>query len=266
VVIGAMLVAPLMTPLLGLGLALVQGNLMLASLSLRSVTFGLGVSLLGGFLVGLCTTSLEEPTREMLARGGPGLLDLVVAFAAGLAAAYASSRPSLIAALPGVAIAAALVPPIATSGLALSIRNYDLAIGAALLFAVNVVGIILASAIALWAVGVRYAKKRTTTAQLIGGTLTIGAIVGMLALTLAPPRLAPPPTLVTAVEKTLDEELRLRNIRLKKESSGMVVQIDLGGTRAPDAKVRAELSEIAHQHLGKSAGVRLTYRYEVLIR
>ena len=46
----------------------------------------------------------------------------------------------------------------------------------------------------------------------------------------------------------------------------MVVQIDLGGTRAPDAELRAALGDVAQQHLGESAGVRLTYRYEVLIR
>ena len=76
VVIGAMLVAPLMTPLLGLGLALVQGNAVLVRISLRSVILGLCVSLLGGFLVGFFTPSLVEPTREMLARGGSGLRGL----------------------------------------------------------------------------------------------------------------------------------------------------------------------------------------------
>jgi uncharacterized membrane protein len=202
----------------------------------------------------------------MDARDWPQMLDLGVAFVAGLAAAYASGRPGLLAALPGVAIAAALLPPIVTSGLALSIRNFDLAMGAALLFAVNVVGIILASAIALWAVGVHYAKKQTTTTRFIGGALAITAIVGVLALALAPPRMAPPPALVKAVEEKLGDEVRLRKIRLKKESSGMVAQIDLGGTRAPDADLRAELGQVVDQHLGESAGVRLTYRYEVLIR
>jgi hypothetical protein len=67
------------------------------------------------------------------------------------------------------------------------------------------------------------------------------------------------------VEKKLGEEVRLRNIRLTKESSGMVVQIDLGGTRAPDAELRAALADVADRHLGESAGIRLTYRYEVLI-
>ena len=266
VIIGAMLVAPLMTPLLGLGLAISQGNPKLAKMTLKTVLLGFLVAFGLAVLVGVLSGQFHQSTTEMDARDWPQMLDLGIAVFAGLAAAYASGRPGLLAALPGVAIAAALVPPIATSGLALSIRDFDLAIGAALLFAVNVVGIILASAIALWAVGVRYAKKRTTTAQFIGGALAIGAIVGALALTLAPPRLAPPPALVKAVEGKLDEEVRLRGIRLKKESSGMVVQIDLGGTRAPDAELRAALGDVAQQHLGESAGVRLTYRYEVLIR
>jgi uncharacterized membrane protein len=194
------------------------------------------------------------------------MLDLGVAFFAGVAAAYASGRPGLLPALPGVAIAAALLPPIATSGLALSIWDFEMAIGAALLFAVNVVGIIVASAAALWAVGVHYAKTQTTAARLIGGALSITAIVLLLSLTLAPPPTAPPAALVKAVEETLDEEIRLRKIHLRKEPGGMVAQIDLGGTRAPDAELRAALGEVVDQHLGKSAGVRLTYRFEVLIR
>ncbi len=159
VVIGAMLVAPLMTPLLGLGLALVQGNVMLAKISVRSVLFGLFVALLVAFLVGFAIPGFDQPSGQMLARGGPSLLDLFVAFASGLAAAYASSRPGLLAALPGVAIAAALVPPIATSGLALSQANYELASYAFLLFVVNMCTIILASTLTFWMVGFRSFRK-----------------------------------------------------------------------------------------------------------
>lgn len=266
VIIGAMLVAPLMTPLLGLGLAISQGNPKLAKMTLKTMALGFLVAFGLAVLVGVLSGGFHQSTSEMDARDWPQMLDLGVAFFAGVAAAYASGRPGLLAALPGVAIAAALLPPIATSGLALSIGNFDLAIGAALLFAVNVAGIILASAIALWAVGIHYAKKQTTTTRFLGGALAITAIVGTLALTLAPPRMAPPPALVKAVEEKLGEEIRLRKIRLKKEAGGMVVQIDLGGTRAPDAKLRAALGDVADQHLGESAGVRLTYRYEVLIR
>jgi hypothetical protein len=115
-------------------------------------------------------------------------------------------------------------------------------------------------------VGIHYAKTQTTAARLIGGALSITAIVLLLSLTLAPPPTEPPAVLVRALEETLDEEVRLRKIRLRKEPGGTVVQIDLGGTRAPDAKLRAALSDVVDQHLGESAGVRLTYRFEVLIQ
>ena len=173
VVIGAMLVAPLMTPLLGLGLALVQGNVMLAKISARSVFFGICVALLVGFLVGAVIPGFDQPTEEMLARGGPGLLDLFVAFASGLAAAYASSRPGLLAALPGVAIAAALVPPIATSGLALSQGDYILFGNALLLFTINMFTIILASILSLWMVGFRSFKKTSRWVIYIGIAVTV---------------------------------------------------------------------------------------------
>ena len=117
VVIGAMLVAPLMTPLVGCGLAVVQGNTKLVRGSARSVSLGFlvafGVALLMGLLI-----PFPGLTSEVFARGRPTLLDLGVAFVSGLAAAYAVARPNLSGALPGVAIAAALVPPIAAAGLA----------------------------------------------------------------------------------------------------------------------------------------------------
>jgi uncharacterized hydrophobic protein (TIGR00271 family) len=184
VVIGAMLVAPLMTPLLGLGLALVQGNVMLAKISARSVSFGICVALLVGFLVGVVIPGFDQPTEEMLARGGPGLLDLFVAFASGLAAAYASSRPGLLAALPGVAIAAALVPPIATAGLALSQGNYLLFGNALLLFVINMFTIILASILSLWMVGFRSFKKTSQWVIYIGIAVTV--IVFLIGILLSP--------------------------------------------------------------------------------
>lgn len=182
VVIGAMLVAPLMTPLLGLGLALVQGNVKLLKISFRSVGFGILIALLVAALVGglvnLGDFGFDLPSNEMEARGGPTILDFFVAFASGLAAAYASSRPGLLAALPGVAIAAALVPPIATSGLALSLGELILFRNALLLFGVNMCTIILASALSFWMVGFRSFRK---TSQWVINTGVI-VVVSVLAL------------------------------------------------------------------------------------
>ncbi|MDA8020066.1 MAG: DUF389 domain-containing protein [Thermoanaerobaculia bacterium] len=163
VVIGAMLVAPLMTPILGIGLALLQGNWPLLRGATRAVVSGYLLALLLGVVLGRLTAP-SELTSELWARGGPTLLDMGVGFFAGLAAAYCLGRPGLTAALPGVAIAAALVPPIATTGIALARSEWDLAKGSSLLFGTNVVAIVLGCAASLYAVGVR-AREQPTKSQ-----------------------------------------------------------------------------------------------------
>ena len=153
VVIGAMLVAPLMTPLIATGLSLVQANLGLMRQSLRSVGYGFILAVGIGMLAGLCAP-VRELTNELAARGSPNILDLGIAFFSGIAAAYAIARPGLSAALPGVAIAAALVPPLATVGISLAFGEAANALGAALLFATNVIVIILGAAFTFHACGV----------------------------------------------------------------------------------------------------------------
>ena len=163
VIIGAMLVAPLMTPLVGAGLSLVQGNAALIRDSVKSVLFGFLLAFLVGCIVGFVVPMEKVPT-EVLNRTHPTLLDLGVALVSGIAAAYAMSRPNLLSALPGVAIAAALVPPIATSGLSVALalsnpgdsyHHWVHALGAVVLFATNIVAIVLGTAFALWAVGIQ---------------------------------------------------------------------------------------------------------------
>ena len=261
VVIGAMLVAPLMTPLLGLGLALVQGNPVLARLSFRSILFGLGVSLLGGFMVGICTFGFEEPTREMLARGGPGLLDLFVAFAGGLAAAYASSRPGLIAALPGVAIATALVPPIATSGLALSLGDYRLAMGALLLFCINMVTIVLASMASLWIVGIRNLKKTSHWTAAVGNLIIVCVLaLGIfLSVNSRGYELAEeiPAGLVEAVQENLGGNYKLDSLAVAYDELGLQLNVRVVGRTPAPEELANEVRSIASDHYNQPVRVRL---------
>ena len=156
VVIGAMLVAPLMTPLLGGGLALVQGNLPLWKRCQKSVLLGFFAAL----AVGVCAGMLAKLfgiylTNELAARGNPTCLDLGIAFSSGLAASYCLARPKLSGALAGVAIAAALVPPIATTGICLILGEMEVVRGSALLFGTNVVAIVFGSALNFYAAGIR---------------------------------------------------------------------------------------------------------------
>ena len=145
VVIGAMVVAPLMTPLIGAGLALVQGNTIFFRDSIKAMGFGIGAALLISLILGF-VVPMEQLTPELLARGAPTIIDLGVAFLSGAAAAYAVARPSLLGALAGVAIAAALVPPLATVGISLAEGVWEISEGAAILFATNLVAIILGAA------------------------------------------------------------------------------------------------------------------------
>ena len=154
VVIGAMLVAPLMGPLVAGGLALAQGNLKL----FRSAMLVSGLGILLGLAASLLFGSLNpgfEPSMEIEARGDPDVLDLIIAFASGMVAAYAMGRPNVSGTLAGVAIAAALLPPLAVVGIGLT-NNQPIVSGyAAILFATNMVAIILGAALIFRLLGMR---------------------------------------------------------------------------------------------------------------
>jgi uncharacterized hydrophobic protein (TIGR00271 family) len=266
VIIGAMLVAPLMTPLLGLGLSISQANPRLARMTLKSTSLGFIMAFGLAFTIGTLSGDFYEPTMEMESRDWPQMFDLVVALVSGLAAAYAYSRPGLLAALPGVAIAAALVPPVATSGLAMSIGEHGVAVGALLLFGVNIVAIVGAAAVSLWAVGIRKVAKHEGFTRALDYIVTGVTVALVVALTLVPALLDPPVEMVEAVETALADDYRLRRIRLDEEREGLGVQVDVGGSRLPDAELKQQLQDIAHEYLGKDASVLLTFRYEVMVR
>jgi uncharacterized hydrophobic protein (TIGR00271 family) len=153
VVIGAMLVAPLMSPIMGFSLGIVLGEVRLIRTSLESVFKGVMATIIVSTLVGLISP-LKEMTPEIIARTQPTLLDLFVALASGMAGAYAISRKDVSAALPGVAIAAALAPPLGVVGLGFANGNLQAAAGALLLFLTNLITISLAGVIIFTLLGI----------------------------------------------------------------------------------------------------------------
>jgi uncharacterized hydrophobic protein (TIGR00271 family) len=148
VVIGAMLVAPLMTPIMAIATALALGWPQRALLPLfGTVLAAAGSIMLAWGLHSLVTTATV--TEEILARTSPDLRDLLVALAAGAAGALGTARQDVSAALPGVAVAVALVPPLAAVGACLELGRGDLASGAFLLFVTNLVAIVMAGIVVL---------------------------------------------------------------------------------------------------------------------
>lgn len=148
VVIGAMLIAPWMLPLRAMAFAILQGRLRLVLTGLITLLIGVGITVVLSTLVGLAV-GLPLLGSEVAARTHPNLLDLGVALVAGAIAAYASVRSKALSSLAGTAIAVALVPPVCAFGLLLAKTQWSSALGALLLFAANLLGILSGALIAL---------------------------------------------------------------------------------------------------------------------
>lgn len=258
VVIGAMLVAPLMTPLVGAGLALVQSNPQLIRGAARTLVLGFLLAFALAAITGLLVPGLTI-TDQIAARARPGVLDLLVAGLSGIAAAYAMTRKELSAALPGVAIAAALVPPISCAGIGLAAGEYWVTAGALLLFVSNIVAIVLGSTWSLWLTGVRVAHAHGTA-----GLWIFNVLVPLVAVTVM---LGSPMTarwiangdangdaLASELEAPIRRELEATPgaefgaLRVIVEAEQIQVEVCIDATSLPEATFAARLREIAVEH------------------
>jgi uncharacterized hydrophobic protein (TIGR00271 family) len=154
VVIGAMLISPLMGPILGLGLGIGTYDRHLILRALKNIAIATSISIFTAFIFFTITPTQEVP--ELLTRTKPTLLDLFVAFFGGVAGILAASRCQETNVVPGVAIATALMPPLCTAGFGLAIGNWDYFAGALYLFLMN--SIMISFAALLVVLYLRYPK------------------------------------------------------------------------------------------------------------
>jgi uncharacterized hydrophobic protein (TIGR00271 family) len=189
-VIGAMIVAPLMTPIIGTALAVVLADRRHVVRSALLVLGG-GLAVVAiAFLMGHLAAPLDAfaANTQVSGRIHPKLIDLVAALATGTVGAFALVRSDISDTLPGVAIAISLVPPLAVVGLLLAVHRYSDAGGAALLFGTNVAAIIATGTIVLLAYRVRDVARVADypVGDLRGlSLLVVGAMVIIVAVPLA---------------------------------------------------------------------------------
>lgn len=162
VVIGAMLVAPLMGPIFGIGLGLSNGDQRLIKNAMASEIIGIILAVTIAVLIGLIPIRLGL-SSEILSRTQPTIYDIIIALFSGFAGAYAMVDEKIGAALPGVAIATALVPPLASCGICLALQQWSLAGGAFLLFFVNFLTIELAASTIYWFYGLIKLPENVTS-------------------------------------------------------------------------------------------------------
>lgn len=145
VVIGAMLISPLMGPILGLGFSLATNDIDLLKRSLKNFLVMVALSVLTAYLF-FALFPLRDESSELLARVRPDIRDVLIGFFGGVALVVARAKKGTIASVIfGVAIATALMPPLCTVGFSLAVANWSYALGALYLFFINTIFIALAT-------------------------------------------------------------------------------------------------------------------------
>ena len=247
VVIGAMVVAPWILPLQAMAFEILRGRLSMFLRALRTLLLGVVICVLLAMavshLVGLPTFG-----SEVINRTSPNLLDLGVALVAGAVAMYAKLRKEAISALAGLAIAVALVPPMCVVGILLASSSWQLAHGALLLFATNLLGIMVGAMAALAALEKVY-RRRLLNSRL---GLTSVALTALLVIPLGSSFLrllqqARQDHRAQQLEATIEQQLRSRTITLGGDPSIDLVDLSIDWQRNPPlirARVRVSDPEL----------------------
>ena len=184
VVIGAMLISPLMGPILGIGMSFALNDINTFKRSLINLGTMIGLSLFASFLF-FYFFPLSQDNSELLGRVSPDIRDVLIAFFGGLALMVARTKKGTVASVIfGVAIATALMPPLCTAGYGLAIGNFPYFIGAMYLFMINTIFIALATFLVMKLLGFpmyKYAnvakrKRYSTIATIVGIAVMIPAI------------------------------------------------------------------------------------------
>lgn len=145
VIIGSMLIAPILYPILSFSLGIVIADTKLIARSFYTILKSLAYGIAGSAIVTLFFGPKFWMTSEIVARTEPSLIYLSIAIVAGLAASFALVKPQLSETLPGIAISVALIPPLAVTGIGIARFDWNIISSSFLLFLINAAGIMFAS-------------------------------------------------------------------------------------------------------------------------
>lgn len=265
VVIGAMLVAPLMVPITAAAAATVRAQNRQLVRALLVIALGVFLAIAVGYLTaavaGFDIVGRSDLPREVAGRTFPGLLDLGIAITAGAAAGYISTRRSTTSALPGVGIAVALVPPLATVGITLQLGLGTEARNALLLFLTNLAAIIFTASIMLLISGFRPSEAATGTSLPLRLAITLLAVVAVaIPLTRHTQATIRDSNLRRAVTESVEEwDDSVRVIELRADLADGTAQVELivSGPNAP--RPAWQLAELVRDSFGTSVDLELRF-------
>jgi uncharacterized hydrophobic protein (TIGR00271 family) len=205
-VIGAMIVAPLMTPIVGIVLAVTIGDARNLAVSAALVLTGALAVIAVGYVLGLLAEVPVDASHssQVAGRVNPGLIDLAAAIATGAVGAFAVVRSDVSDTLPGVAIAISLVPPLAVVGLTAEAGEGDEAVGALLLFLTNVGAILVTGVVVMGLYHVRSAALESAARPPLGRRAAITVIVAFVVVIAVP--------LAGSTARIVDEKLTTSSV------------------------------------------------------
>lgn len=277
VVIGAMIVAMLFSPILGLALGLVEGERLLVRHAIKSLVIGSILVYTTAFIIGFVHTDIPI-TPEIMARTAPNFLDLMVAFAGGAAGAYATISPRLSTSFVGVAIATALVPPLCASAILLGHGEFALARGAFVLTFTNIVAIQFVSSVVLWLNGFHgfhFWQKNTVWELLKRNIVTLVLLACLVvALSINLHNVVAQQLYESKVRRIVSEQLvnypylRLIRVNIEPQSDKWLVRVAVGGLKKPETSfVRLLEDKLTLENQEKPAAVRVRFvQVEVIDR
>jgi len=225
VVIGAMILAPLMAPIISLSMGVVRAENTLIEQSIKTLLIGIGMALLFSAIFTFLIP-LHQTTSQMQERLNPTLLDLMVAILSGIAGAYASSKEEIAKSLAGVAIAVALIPPLSITGIGIGLGSFDVIYGSFLLFVTNLIGITLSAALTFIVLGyspVTKAKKGLYYTTALLGVITIPLVLSFYDMVVNNNYLNSLESITSITVNQKKVELNIRNVKFNDD----VLIIDL---------------------------------------
>lgn len=269
VVIGAMLIAPLMAPILGLSAGLINGRIRSASLSGLIALAGIVGTVLLAWLLSSIIPNLPAviANDQVTSRTSPNLLDLAIAIAAGAAGAYGVARIGGSAALPGVAVSIALVPPLAVIGITLHASDWSGAVGASLLFLTNLISIILMAGVVFLLVGYgewQQMYKRKDRIRTSFAIVALGAILISIPLALTGESILGTASDLRGATEAVDDWLgdespyRVNDLSVDADT----VSVQLIGPGIPPPPSSATLSELVDDDVGRPMTVQVAWIQE----
>lgn len=229
VVIGAMLISPMMGPIISSGLAFTIGDLALARHAFRTIAISVVLTILVCAVVSFISP-LQEPTAEILARVRPNIFDLFVAVLSGIVGAIAlCTKRNYLITSTGVAIATAVIPPLSVTGYGLGTGQMMLAMGGFLLFFTNFVAIVLTSDLVFFILGFRTRHLETVQYSPRKRILIIAGLLTLISIPLVY-------TLVSDLNKVKEKKriVRVLKINLNKELASRMTNYDY---RQTDEKI-----------------------------